>query len=530
MATLDRPNIEYKTPVDLVRDVQRGVIRVPQFQRGFRWEASDVTKLFDSLYRGYPIGNLLLWRRSAPAQHLILGPIDVDAHQTESALWVVDGQQRITSIVGALMAADKTTDSRFRIYLNLDQGVFRSVGARQEPPVSWVPVNLLLDTVTLLRWMRANVDLLSESQISLADQAAKAIREYQIPTYVVSSTDESALIEIFTRMNDTGKPLSKAESFQALHSGIAGHEPTDLSGISRVTADQGFGAISDRLALRCILAYRGGDIFRDDFHGEFSSDAERVSVFREVAELLREAISFLQGEVGIPNFRLLPYSHVVPVLVRFFRVHAEPSERVAVLLRRWIWRNAVAGTRARGISVVDVRHQVLAAETGKPIDAARQLLKLIPPISSFEADISAVHAKHAMTKLNVLGLLSADPRDLRTGEPIDIRTILEAGSPVRPIVVDRTIPYVETMANRIVAAAGAARLIQHSISEAAVDILASHLITEDARELLAGRQYADFLAARAEAVSVAVKSHVDRMAEWGARDSQSISDIVRSVA
>src|ERR1700683_4063091 len=70
MATLDRPSVEYKTPADLVRDVQRGVLRVPPFQRGFRWEPSDVTKLFDSLYRGFPIGNLLLWRRSAPAQRL----------------------------------------------------------------------------------------------------------------------------------------------------------------------------------------------------------------------------------------------------------------------------------------------------------------------------------------------------------------------------------------------------------------------------------------------------------------------------
>jgi len=161
--------VEYKTPVDLVRDVRRGGIRVPPFQRGFRWESSDVAKLFDSLYRGYPIGNLLLWRRAAPAQDLTVGPVQVSAPETESALWVVDGQQRITSIVGALIAAQETADSRFRIYLNLDDGVFRSVGVRQEPPPSWLPVSLLLDTVTLIRWMRVNADKLTESQIALAE-------------------------------------------------------------------------------------------------------------------------------------------------------------------------------------------------------------------------------------------------------------------------------------------------------------------------------------------------------------------------
>jgi len=39
--------------------VYRGHVRVPSFQRGLRWEASDVQDLFDSIYRGYPIGSLL---------------------------------------------------------------------------------------------------------------------------------------------------------------------------------------------------------------------------------------------------------------------------------------------------------------------------------------------------------------------------------------------------------------------------------------------------------------------------------------
>lgn len=56
MPTLDRPRIEYRTPVDLVAEVQRG----------FKWETSDVLARFDSILRGFPIGNLLLWRRPAP--------------------------------------------------------------------------------------------------------------------------------------------------------------------------------------------------------------------------------------------------------------------------------------------------------------------------------------------------------------------------------------------------------------------------------------------------------------------------------
>jgi hypothetical protein len=39
-----------------------------------------------------------------------------------------------------------------------------------------------------------------------------------------------------------------------------------------VGARLGFGRIDDRLVLRCVLAYRGGDIVREDFQHEFRED------------------------------------------------------------------------------------------------------------------------------------------------------------------------------------------------------------------------------------------------------------------
>jgi hypothetical protein len=530
MATLDRPSIEYKTPADLVRDVRRGVIRVPPFQRGFKWESADVTKLFDSLYRGFPIGNLLLWRRPAPAQQLTLGPVTIDAPETESALWVVDGQQRITSMVGALISAETTADARFRIYLNLNTGTFRSVGARQQPPVSWVPVSLLLDTVTLIRWMRANADSLSESHITLADEAAKAIREYQIPTYVVTSPDEAPLIEIFSRMNETGKPLSRAESFRALNSGLAGNQPTDLRSIGLVPAELGFGALSERLVLRCILAYRGGDIFRDDFHDEFASQSDMASTFREVTALLRDAIILLQNQAGIPHIKLLPYSHVIPVLVRFIGVHGTPGDRVSALLRRWVWRSAIAGTRARGISVVDVRNQVFAIDKDTPLTAARGLLDMVPAFQEFAPDIGNVNLKHAMAKINVLGLLSAEPRDLQTGQRIEIRALLADGSPLRAIITDSLGLPTSTMANRTVSAIKSGRPLRQALILAEPAVAATHLIGDDARDFLIADDYEQFLIRRSQTVSAVVSAHIERMSEWGARDGRSISEIIRSVA
>lgn len=530
MATLDRPRIEYRTPVDLVKDVRRGLLRIPPFQRGFKWESSDVIALFDSLLRGFPVGNLLFWKKPAPAGHIRVGPLEIEAPELDSAYWVVDGQQRVTSLVGALAAAEQATDPRFRIHLDLEEGQFHSLGARQQAPRQWLPVSRLVDTSVLLAWMRHNSEWLEDSHIEIADAAAKAIREYQIPTYVVAADDENALRQIFDRLNSTGKPLTRAEVFHALHSGLAGDEPNDLRAIGGAPAHLGFGSFEERLALRCVLAFRGGDIFREDFHDEFSSDADRKETFREVGTTLRVVVGFLQREAGIPHSRLLPYSHVVPVLVRFFRLHGEPSGRVAELLRRWVWRDAVAGLTAKSTSVAAVRQAVTAAGNPDTYGAARDLLSLAPRQPSFVPDLTRVHMNHAAAKINVLGLLSAGPRDLSTGEPFDLTTSYEGGNITREIVARRDVPLAQSFANRVILPTSPARPVRVALVEASPDVAATHLVDREAQQLLAAEDFEGFLQRRAALVKAAIGRHIDAMAEWGARDGRSIADMIRSAA
>ena len=530
MPTLDRPRIEYRTPVDLVSEIKRGALRIPPFQRGFKWESSDVISLFDSMLRGFPIGNLLFWRRPAPAGTVRVGPLEITAPALDTAYWVVDGQQRVTTLVGALAAAETTTDPRFRIHLDLDEGRFHSLGARQSAPQTWLPVSRLVGTSTLLAWMRANSGWMTDEHLELADAAAQAIREYQIPTYVVVSDDEAALRQIFDRLNGTGKPLSKAEVFHALHSGLAADEPNDLRTIGAVPAQLGFGSFDERLTLRCVLAFRGGDIFREDFQDEFTSEQDRRETFREVSACIREVVEFLRGEAGIPHSRLLPYSHVVPVLTRFVRLHGQPSERVAHLLRRWVWRDAVSGTAARGISVAAVRQAVGATEAADPYDAARLLLQSVATQSAFHPDLSKVHLNHAAAKINLLGLISAGPRDLTTGAPLDPAAVFETASPVREIISDRAVPGAQTFANRVVAAPAGNRSLRTLLLAATPDVAESHLVDAAGHQLLVNGLSDRFLAERSERLHRTIAAHVDTMAEWGARDGRSLADMMRSVA
>lgn len=60
---------------------------VPEFQRQFVWQPSQVCGLADSLWRNYPFGALLLWRGA-----------ECGDDQRRPRWWIADGQQRLTSL------------------------------------------------------------------------------------------------------------------------------------------------------------------------------------------------------------------------------------------------------------------------------------------------------------------------------------------------------------------------------------------------------------------------------------------------
>ena len=65
--------------VDLVMGGRWGM---PGFQRAFVWRPQQVADLADSLWRGFPIGQLLIWKSSV----------------VPATMWIADGQQRLTSL------------------------------------------------------------------------------------------------------------------------------------------------------------------------------------------------------------------------------------------------------------------------------------------------------------------------------------------------------------------------------------------------------------------------------------------------
>ncbi|MFO7987746.1 MAG: DUF262 domain-containing protein [Desulfatiglandaceae bacterium] len=91
-----------------VHKLREAEFLIPSFQREFVWRPEDIIRLWDSLYRFYPIGSILYWRTHIRLHiHRELGGwILSDRHQAlkERKEWVyiLDGQQRATSLLVSL--------------------------------------------------------------------------------------------------------------------------------------------------------------------------------------------------------------------------------------------------------------------------------------------------------------------------------------------------------------------------------------------------------------------------------------------
>ena len=83
----------------LIEDIDRGEIALPDIQRPFVWNASKVRDLFDSMYKGFPVGYLLFWANGAAPGAKRIGTA---GDSSAARLLIVDGQQRLTSLYSVL--------------------------------------------------------------------------------------------------------------------------------------------------------------------------------------------------------------------------------------------------------------------------------------------------------------------------------------------------------------------------------------------------------------------------------------------
>ncbi len=139
MATTLFTEVTYRLS-SLLEYIDIGDIGLPEIQRPFVWPNTKVRDLFDSMYRGFPVGYLLFWVNGLSGNHRQIG---TDAKQKAARLLIVDGQQRLTSLYAVLKGIHvlRADFRRERIYIAFrpkDQKFEVTDAAIRKDP-EWIP-------------------------------------------------------------------------------------------------------------------------------------------------------------------------------------------------------------------------------------------------------------------------------------------------------------------------------------------------------------------------------------------------------
>ncbi len=193
--------------------VKSGEIAVPEIQRPFVWNATKVRDLMDSLYRGYPVGYLITWRN--PNVRLKDGSI------SSGKRILIDGQQRITALMAALLGQEVLTKDydtvRIRIAFHPGEERFEVHNVAIANDRAWIPdISTLFAPNTYLGDFVdvyvANNQQTDRKQIGrILERLKKIINNHIGLIELAEDLDIETVTEIFIRVNSAGVELSQAD-------------------------------------------------------------------------------------------------------------------------------------------------------------------------------------------------------------------------------------------------------------------------------------------------------------------------------
>jgi len=366
----------YSFITDLISDVKRGRIRIPSFQRGFVWDRDRVAYFIDSIYKGFPFGSVLIWRtKECLRTERNLGPYKLPDNDLESQTdYVLDGQQRITSIFGifqnSLTAEDGETTEWTDLFfeINSEESIpFKYLeDVTNYDPTKFFPLKYVFDARNYRKVTRDLDDSLAEQIDELIERFTKA----RIPVERFESEEPKYVATVFERINRQGVEL---DTFQLL-SVWNWSEDFDLQEKFKEVAEElepfGFKEVGSDLLLKCCSAVVRNRVAPEDFM-KLPGSAVRDK-FEEIQTGIFRAIDFLKEELNVFSLKLLPMENILAVLASFFASSQKqpppvPQQQYEVI-KQWFWRACFSQRYARGgakSTDVDLE-EVQNLKAGKP--------------------------------------------------------------------------------------------------------------------------------------------------------------------
>ncbi|MFB0920785.1 MAG: DUF262 domain-containing protein [Oscillospiraceae bacterium] len=420
----------------IIDKITSGEVRIPSFQRGFVWEPDDIAFFMDSLYKGYPIGAVLLWRtKEKLLNERNLGRFVLpDPIKDYPIDYVLDGQQRLTSIFSVFQTElTPQVDMNWRdIYYiigndrNAQEIQFIPLSDNEVDLSKHFPIKTLFDSVQYRKATETLTDIIKEQ----IDKLQETFKEVIVPVQLMETDDKSIVAIVFERINRAGVPL---DSFQLL---TAWSWSTDfdlqdkLDELSAELSEFGFDGIAEDqdLLMKCFTGYIVNSTSPSammDLTGEKIRDS-----FDEIKNGLKSTVDFLKKQLNLHSLFYVPYPSMIVSLVKFFGSSKVSgilyTEKQLTQLKRWFWRSCFSRRYSSGVNNA---HQSDLIAMGKLREDENF------DIASFKCEISSDFFKENQFNVNTVNtktfvamLASKSPISFISGAKVDLSETLKLSS------------------------------------------------------------------------------------------------------
>ena len=355
--------------------VDSGHFALPQFQRGYVWNRTQVRALFQSLYMRHPVGGLLIWNtESETAEKRGAGPTVPGMVNL-----LLDGQQRVTSLYGimrgkppAFFEGNENAFTGLRFHLKSEAFEFYQPMKMGSDPL-WIDVSTLMQEgmsqyfETLQPGPEFGVFMANLSRLKEIDQTDLAIEE-------LTGTDKTldVVVDIFNRVNSGGTKLSKGDLAFARISAAWPNARKEMNAKLEEWKSFGYNFDLDWL-IRSITTLLTG---RAQFEGLQGRSAEEFKDgFHRAVKQIETCINLIANMLGLDHDRVFFGRYAVPVLVRYLeqigrKLHMAESNRMLY----WYIQASMWG-RFSGSTESNISQDLATLEAGG-MDALLEQLRL----------------------------------------------------------------------------------------------------------------------------------------------------------
>ncbi|PID04564.1 MULTISPECIES: DUF262 domain-containing protein [unclassified Sporosarcina] len=331
----------------LINDIDKGIIKIPQFQRDFVWSLEQSANLLDSIIKGYPIGTFILWESDEVLRSVrnIGGTSLPDTPSGSLSQYVLDGQQRMTSLYASLKGLKinrkNGVDDFSQLYIDLI--------ADEDNPliITNIENRKLSEVISLKNLISGGLSVLAaypqELHQKLEDYKER-LTTYRFSTILMRNSSIDIATEVFTRLNVGGKSLSVFEIMVAKT--FDDSLDFDLSEkyveLTEKLEQVGYETISDSTVLQTVSILLDGECARKNILK--LNKAAFISMWPKAIDAIEKTVEYFRNYYRIPVSKILPYNSLIIPFAYFFYHHPnKPIDEMKLYLDDFFWRTSLTG-------------------------------------------------------------------------------------------------------------------------------------------------------------------------------------------